>query len=456
MEPDRFLTETLRDSPYGKDICKILAAAINAVDPAACVRRFVKRDGNSRVQVAGRAYDLSVYKRIFIIAIGKASLAMAISLSEILKDRLDGGIIVAKHITEGASGSIPGVELVQGGHPVPDGASLAAGRKVAGLLSGLQADDLIFCLISGGGSALMTLPVEGVTLEEVQQLTHDLLACGATIQEINILRKHLDRLKGGGMARLAHPAHLTTLILSDVVGSPLDVIASGPTVGDSSTFEEAADILGKYDLRRKTPTAILEVIEKGRRGDIPDTLKPGDACFTRVHNVLVGANYLAAKAALESAKELGFNTLLLTTYLQGEASQAGKVLASIARQVRESGEPLAAPACLVAGGETTVTLRGKGRGGRNQEFALGAAAELAGLSDAFLITLATDGEDGPTDAAGAVVSGNTCQRAFRAGMKAADFLMQNNAYCFFETLGDLLITGPTGTNVNDLNFIFVL
>jgi glycerate 2-kinase len=456
MGPERFLTETLRNSPRGKDICEILAAAINAVDPFTCVRRFVKWDGDGRLQVAGRAYDLSACKRIFIIAIGKASLAMAMSLSEILKDRLDRGIIVAKHIAEGEAGHIAGFELVQGGHPVPNEASLVAGRKVAGLLSELQAEDLVFCLISGGGSALMTLPVEGVTLEEVQQLTHDLLACGATIQEINTLRKHLDRLKGGGMARLAHPAHLTTLILSDVVGSPLDVIASGPTVGDSSTFEEAADILEKYDLPGKMPAAILDVIEKGRRGDIPDTLKPGDACFTHVHNVLVGANHLATKAALERAKELGFNTLLLTTYLQGEASQAGKVLASIARQVRESGEPLAAPACLVAGGETTVTIRGKGRGGRNQELALGAVAELAGLSDAFLITLATDGEDGPTDAAGAVVSGDTYQRAARKGVNPAGFLAQNNAYPFFEALGDLLITGSTGTNVNDLNFIFVL
>jgi glycerate 2-kinase len=269
------------------------------------------------------------------------------------------------------------------------------------------------------------------------------------------LRKHLDVVKGGGLARLAAPAQLLTLALSDVVGDPLDVIASGPTVPDRSTFAEAWQILQRYDLLERVPPAVTEYLQRGLSNEIPETPKVGDPAFSAVQNVIVGSNLQAAQAALAQARQEGLNTLLLTTSLEGEARQAGQFMAAIARQIVATGEPVKRPACIVAGGETTVTLRGTGKGGRNQELALGAVKKMAGLPDAILVGLATDGGDGPTDAAGAVVTGQTLDEARQAGLDPEAFLRENNAYRFFEALGDLLRPGPTRTHVNDLAFIFV-
>jgi len=327
-------------------------------------------------------------------------------------------------------------------------------RRIAHLLTNVTEEDLVICLISGGGSALLVSPAPGLSLGDLQRLTSLLLSCGADINEINTLRKHLEQLKGGGLVRLAFPAKLITLILSDVVGNPLEVIASGPTVPDSSTFEDAYQVLQRYSILEQTPPSILAYLERGLRGEIPDTPKEGDKTLVNVQNVIIGDNFQAAQAALQQAQAEGFNAMLLTTSLQGEARQAGRFLASIARQITETGQPLLRPACLVVGGETSVTVTGSGLGGRNQELALSAVADLAKLPDIALITLATDGGDGPTDAAGAIVTGETLKRARRMGLDPDDFLARNDAYHFFEPLGDLLKPGPTQTNVNDLTFVF--
>jgi hydroxypyruvate reductase len=363
-------------------------------------------------------------------------------------------VIIVKegHVT--GLGQHSPVRILEASHPLPDERGVQGAQQLIDLLKGVGPDDLVIGLISGGGSALLTSPAPGLSLGDLQALTSALLACGANINEINTLRKHLDLVKGGGLAQWVAPARLATLILSDVVGDPLDVIASGPTVPDPTTFAEALGVIEKYQIGAKTPSAVIDRLQQGAAGNIPDTPKPGDPLFERVQNVIVGSNRQAAEAALAQAQAEGLYPLLLTTYLQGEARQVGRVLAGVARQVASSGQPIARPACLVAGGETTVTLRGDGSGGRNQEMALSAVAELAGLPDLALVTLATDGGDGPTDAAGAVVTGETLSRAQNLGLGPEDYLSRNNAYHFFAPLGDLLKPGPTQTNVNDLAFIF--
>ncbi len=315
-------------------------------------------------------------------------------------------------------------------------------------------DDLVIFLVSGGSSALVVSPVAGIELQDIQKMTRLLLACGATIQEINILRKHLDEIKGGGLARWAYPAHLLTLVLSDVLGDPLDVIASGPAYPDSSHFSDAWYLLEKYRVIKQMPEHIVKILRLGLEGKLADTPKQDDVIFKNVQHVIVGNNRQAARAALMQAKKEGFHSILLTSFLQGEARQAGIFLASLAQEMVATNSPLRSPACIVVGGETTVTLTGDGLGGRNQELALGSVMHLAGLPNTMLVTLATDGEDGPTNAAGAVVTGETYERAQEAGMNSLEFLKQSDSYHFFENLDDLLITGPTHTNVNDLALLF--
>lgn len=436
---------------------RVLAAALAAADPAEAVRRALKTDGDDLL-LAGERLPLRRFRRVRVIGAGKASQAMTRGLLDVLGERIDGGAIITKHLETGEQG-LPAraqgsVRVLPGGHPVPSEDSAASTRALVDLLAGSREDDLIFCLISGGGSALMTLPYEGISLEDMQALTRLMLASGADITEINTLRKHLDQVKGGGLARLAAPARLVTLILSDVIGSPLDVIASGPTVADSSTYEQALGILRKYGITEQAPRAIVEHLQRGLRGGIAETVKPGDPALARVTNHLVASNPLAAGAALAQAEREGFHTLLLTTYLQGEAAQVGAALAGILKQVDDDGRPLPRPCCIVAGGETTVTLRGSGLGGRNQELALGAAFLLTGLPDVALVALATDGEDGPTDAAGALVTGETIAQARAQGLDPLAYLQNNDSYHFFAAIDGLLTPGPTGTNVNDLTFLF--
>jgi len=446
--------DALKTAPWGGKVARILSAALEAVEPGESVARYLQRQGDI-LWLAGRAYDLRRYRHVWIVGAGKAGAPMAQRTASILGDRLTGGLVIVKDGHAGDRSALPeGLRLIEAGHPIPDERGVAGAAQIAALLAELNEDDLVICLISGGGSALLVSPGPGVTLADLRALTAALLACGASIDEINILRKHMEQLKGGGLARLAAPATLLTLILSDVVGDPLEVIASGPSVPDPSTFSDAWEVVERYDLHDQLPTALIDRLARGRRGELPDTPKPGDALFDYGQNVVIGNNLQAAQAAIQQAQVEGFNTLLLTTRLQGEARQAGRFLAAIARQIAANGQPLPRPACLLAGGETTVCLSGDGLGGRNQELALGAVADLAGLEEIALATLATDGGDGPTDAAGAIVTGRTLARAREIGLDPTQYLARNDAYRFFAPLGDLIRTGPTQTNVTDLAFLF--
>jgi hydroxypyruvate reductase len=339
--------------------------------------------------------------------------------------------------------------VIEGGHPVPDARSLEAGERVLKFVSSLKKEDILVCLISGGGSALVTAP--RVPLEDLQTLTSLLLASGARIDEINTLRRQLDRIKGGGLAR-ATKARVISLILSDVIGDPLEAIASGPTVPDPTTAEDAVRILKKYELEKQVPDSIHGILLRApSSAPVLQRLPAEDGGGSiSVRNTIIGDNKLAAQAALEQAKRQGFHGEILTNELQGEAREVGRELA---HRLRVESSQSSRPFCLIAGGETTVTVRGAGKGGRNQELALAVVPDLGGLENVLLIALATDGDDGPTDAAGAVVTGESAERAKSLGLDVANHLARNDAYPFFEALGDLLKTGPTGTNVNDLIFL---
>ncbi|MFO7741426.1 MAG: glycerate kinase [Anaerolineae bacterium] len=427
-------------------------AALDAVDPAAAIHRHVSRTGDELI-VDGRGYKLDDYERVFVVGGGKAAVPMAAAIGGIIDERLDQGVVVTKYghtQTVGSRASdldlsaLP-VRIIEAGHPVPDGNSVRGAQAVADLVRHATAQDLVVCLISGGGSALWTLPVPSLTLRDLQDLTDDLLRSGATIHEINAVRKHSSRIKGGNLARLAAPADVITLVLSDVVGDPLDVIASGPTVPDTTTVGDAREVLERYG------------IAEGREGlsFLRETPKPGDVVFEHVQHVIVGSNRQGAMAAVEKARQLGFEALLLSTYVEGEAREVAKVAAGLAKGVRTHGDPLSPPACLVWGGETTVTVRGQGKGGRNQELALAAALAIDGWSGVLMMALATDGTDGPTDAAGAIVTGDTIRKARELGLDPRAALESNDSYHFFEASGDLIFTGPTRTNVNDLLFVLV-
>jgi hydroxypyruvate reductase len=327
--------------------------------------------------------------------------------------------------------------------------------RIAKLVQGLQPNDLVLCLISGGGSALLASPVDGISLEDLQAVTDALLRAGADINQLNTVRKHLERLKGGRLARLAAPAQVVTLVLSDVVGDPLDVIASGPTTPDSTTFADAWRVIEQFELVHKLPAAVAQYLKRGVAGLEPETPKGNDPAFDHSEISIIGSNGVAASAALEAARALGWSCSDLGSMIEGEAREVGRVLGSIARSIVEDGRPFEPPACIVAGGETVVTVKGGGCGGRNQEVALGAAPAIRDLPDTLVCCLGTDGTDGPTDAAGALVDGTTLHRAARLGLDLQKTLAQNDSYAFFDALGDLLVTGPTRTNVNDLMCVFV-
>lgn len=424
-------------------------AALNAVDSAAAIRRHVRREGDVLI-VADQSYELSDCEHIFVVGGGKAAAPMASAIADILGERVTEGVVVTKY--EHARGwSSPRIQVIEAGHPAPDENSVRGARAVADLARRATERDLVICLISGGGSALLTLPVEGMTLADLQALTERLLRSGVTINEINAVRKHCSAIKGGRLAHLVAPARLITLILSDVIGDPLDVIASGPTAPDATTVADARDVLERCESQNEEPRFSLGTLASVLR----ETPKKGDPVFQHVQNVIVGSNRLAALAAVERARALGFDALLLGVYVEGEAREVAKVAAALAKGIRAHGDPLSPPACLVWGGETTVTVRGEGKGGRNQELALAAALVLDGWSDVLVMALATDGTDGPTDAAGAIITGETLDRARAQGLDARSALEANDSYCFFDALGDLIRTGPTGTNVNDLLFVLV-
>ncbi|MDR7523604.1 MAG: glycerate kinase [Armatimonadota bacterium] len=434
-------TATLR-----RHAVQILGAAVAAADPMAAVRRCLHREG-SRLVVGDRAYEVSPASRIFVVGAGKGSARMAAALEALLGDRIAAGAVTTKY---GYLESLRRVELIEAGHPLPDAAGLRGAQRIAEIAASAGASDLVLVVISGGGSALLPLPAEGITLEEKVAATDLLLRSGATITEVNTVRKHISRIKGGWLARLAAPARVVTLILSDVLGNPLDAIASGPTVPDPTTFADALMVVDRYALRDRLPGSVRAYLERGAAGAVPETPKPGDAVFDRTQNLVVGDISLAARAAVDRARELGYATRLQATDVQGEAREVGAGFGAAVRQVRLTGAPVRPPACLVAGGETTVTVRGSGRGGRNQELVLGAVQAIAGLPQTLVVSFGTDGTDGPTDAAGAVADGSTLARARERGLDPQAALADNDAYGFFAALDDLIVSGPTNTNVNDL------
>lgn len=430
---------------------EIFAAGVKSVDPFEAVKRHVEvTDGVMRAD--GRSYDLATIGDVFVIGCGKAAAQMALALQEIIGARITNGVVVVKY---GHGLSLANIKVVEAGHPIPDQAGFAGAQQVSQLVSRAGAIDLILFLISGGGSALLPMPAEGLTLEDKQRTTQTLLASGATIQEVNALRKHLSRLKGGRLAELAYPASIVSLILSDVVGDRLDAIASGPTVGDATTFEECLEIVRRHGLREKIPPTVLGLLERGARGEVAETPKPSSSFFQKVQNIIVGSNRIALAAAQQQAAALGYHTLVLSSTIEGESRAIATSHSARIKEILRRDHSNRQPVCLISGGETTVTLRGDGLGGRNQEFALAAAIEIAELANVVVLSAGTDGTDGPTEAAGAIVDGTTVQRGRSRGINASEFLARNDSFHFLRATGDLLITGPTLTNVMDLHVILI-
>jgi glycerate 2-kinase len=443
------VTPSGRRRDLRRDATAIFLAGVDAVEPRRAVRAHLQRHAGL-VTADGQRLELARGGRVWVVGAGKAAAPMAGAVERVFGARVAGGLVVTKY---GHGEPLRKVALREAGHPVPDQAGVQASRDLCAILGAVRAEDLVVCVISGGGSALLPSPAEGISLEEKQEVTRLLLGCGATIGELNGVRKHLSALKGGGLARLAQPAALLTLVLSDVVGDPLDVIASGPTVADPTTFAEAREVLSRYGITPQVPASIRARLDAGARGELPETPKPGDRIFERAVNVMVGSNALAVAAAARKARLLGYRTTVLSTTVTGETREAAAVHAAVARELAADGSPRRRPACVLSGGETTVTLRGKGKGGRNQEFALAAALGIEGLERVTVLSAGTDGTDGPTDAAGAFADGETVARARAAGLDPVAALEGNDAYPFFLALGDLLITGPTRTNVMDLRLI---
>lgn len=440
-----------------QDAKAIFQAAVRRVDPFDAVNRFVRREGNSLLlgedQAAADRLDLDKFRRIFVVGGGKATAPMARALEELLRERITEGLINVKY---GFAEPLERTGIVEADHPVPDHSGVEGTGRIMELLGRAGAEDLVFSLISGGGSALLPQPAGRIRLEEKQAVTRRLLECGASIDEINAVRKHISASKGGQMARAAAPATTINLMLSDVVGDRMDVIASGPFVPDKSTFQEAGRILERYDLVRTLPGTVRDHLQQGVEGKIPDTPKAGDPAFDRVTNLIIGSNIQALLQAAQQAESLGYKSLILSSMIEGETRDVAKVHAAIGREMLQTGRPIAPPACVISGGETTVTIRGKGLGGRNQEFGLAAALELNGLPKRIVILSGgTDGNDGPTDAAGAVVDPGSVEKGRMAGLDARSFLDDNDAYTYFSATGDLLITGPTRTNVMDVRLIMV-
>lgn len=435
------MTRTLREQPWGTDVAQVLSAAIRAVDPYRVTARHINLEGE-HLHLDAQTFPLRRLSRILVVGAGKAGLPMAQAAVDVLGSRIADGLVIVKE-GYGGPGQVGAVRIREAGHPLPDERGLAATEELLALASSAGPDDLVLALISGGGSALLTKPAPGVSLADLQQLTDLLLASGAEIGEINRLRQRLDTVKGGGLARVISPGSLAALILSDVVGDPLELIASGPTVIAPVSRPDPMAIVRRYGLEAKLPDSVRTVL---RRPPLPPFAP------NRPNNILVGNNEIAARAALAKAQALGFRTELLTTSLQGEAREVGREYGRRLRRYAARTENR--PALWVAGGETTVTIAGDGLGGRNQELALAAVTELDGLPDAALVTLATDGGDGPTDAAGAVVSGQTLSRARALGLDLEEYLANNDSHRFFRQLGDCLTPGPTRTNVNDLLFLF--
>ena len=429
----------------------LFRAGLQAVDPYEAVCRQV-RFRRGQLTIGSQRYPLSQHQRLVVVGAGKASGRMAQALERQLGARIDTGLVVVKY---GHGAPTKKIRILEAGHPVPDEAGLQASRAMMALIGTLKSDDLLIVLLSGGASSLLPSPAPGVTLKAKQLTTKLLLRSGATIHEMNAVRKHLSCVKGGQLAA-ATSARVASVILSDVIGNDLGTIGSGPTAPDPTTFRDAWRILERYEVARKVPASVRRRLEAGMKKTLPETPKAGAVLFRRVDNLLIGDNQAAVDAVVKAAKGKRLQTLVLSTTVTGEARELAKFFGAIAREIATHGRPLARPCCVIAGGEPTVTIRGQGKGGRAQEFALAAALEIAGLSDVWVAGFATDGTDGPTSVAGAVVDGETTARARRAKLDPPGALQGNDAYPFFKKLRSHIVTGPTGTNVNDLYLLLAL
>lgn len=443
--------ERLKEGALG-----IFEAGLRAADPEEALRRRLS-------VVAGRLLlsmgdgpphrtALPERGRVLLVGAGKASAAMARGMERVLGERIAEGVVLTK---EGDPTRCGTVEVLEAGHPVPDTRGVEGTARIVKLLEDATKDDLVLVVLSGGASALLTRPAPELTLEDLRRTTDLLLGAGAPIEEVNTVRKHLSAIKGGLLARLAYPSRVLTLVLSDVIGDDLSTIASGPTVPDETSFADARDVLVRRRLLDSVPAPVAGRIEAGCRGEREDTPGPADPIFATCSTFVVGSNRQALDACGASARDRGYAVWTVTSRLQGEAREAARVIAAVGLEVQDGLSDLQPPACILWGGETTVTLRGEGRGGRNQELALSAALDLEGREGIVLLSAGTDGTDGPTDAAGACALGDTCARAREKGLDPRAFLARNDSYAFFDRLGDLVRTGPTGTNVMDLAIMLV-
>jgi glycerate-2-kinase len=438
-------------SPIRPLLKKLIVRGLAAVDARTAVGRAISRNGEELV-IGRRRYDLRRYERVVVVGAGKATASMARAVEQRLGPWLQGGFVVVKHGHVVPTGRIV---VAEAGHPVPDRPGQRAAARLCAMAAELGRRDLLIVLLSGGASSLLPAPVAGVTLADKQRTTQQLLRCGASIREINTVRKHLSQIKGGRLAELTE-ATVVTVILSDVLGDDLSAIASGPTAPDPTTYQDAVAILKHHRIWRALPQRVRQHLDRGCQGFASETPKPGSSLFRRVHHHIVGNNAAAVMAVTCAAREAGLRTLVHTPAITGEACEAGRRFGALARNIVREGKPLQRPCCVVAGGETTVTVTGKGTGGRAQEFAAAAALEIAGLDKVWVVAIGTDGTDGPTDAAGAVIDGKTVARAQRLSVDLEGALKRHNTYPALKRLHQLIITGPTGTNVNDLYLLLAL
>jgi glycerate 2-kinase len=430
---------------------EIFEAGVKSADAFAAVTRVVQLEDDC-LRVGQRIYELSEIQNIFVAGCGKAAARMALALESVLGARLRGGVVIVKY---GHGIQLQSTKVVEAGHPVPDQAGLDGARRIVELARKCTNRDLLCLLISGGGSALLPYPADGLTLADKIRTTEALLKSGATIQEVNAVRKHISEIKGGRLAQLAAPARLIALILSDVIDDSLEAIASGPTVPDSSTYGDCLQIIRRYDLENQMPRLVMDFLKRGAEGQIAETPKPSDQFFHDVQNIIIGGNAQAIAAAQTRAEALGYHTLVLANSIAGESRIVARSHSALVKEIVRTTKPTSRPTCLISGGETTVTVRGDGMGGRNQEFCLAAAIEVDGLAGVAILSGGTDGTDGPTDAAGAVVDGSTIERGRAENLDAGRFLDRNDSYNFLRATDDLLITGPTLTNVMDLQITLI-
>ncbi len=429
----------------------IIECALKAIDPYYIIKKKVFVDNNV-LTVGQLKYDLSKIQNIYVVGAGKGTLRMAEALEDILGDIIKQGIIIEKRVKGHKNYSLKTIEIVEAGHPLPDERGAKGAEKVVKVAKRAQYGDLVFVCIAGGCSSLMPLPVEGISLEDKKRVNDQLLKCGATIEEINTVRKHISAIKGGRLAKLISPAEIINfLVIDEVAGLPW-----GPTVPDTTTFEDAIYALQKYDLFEKVPNSVKKHLEKGLSDPSLETPKPRDFEGLKVHNLVLADNNLACEAAKRKAEEIGFNSMILSTFLEGESREVGIVLACIAKEVEENGRPIKPPCVIILGGETTVTIVDEhGEGGRNQELALASSMKINGSEGIIISSIGTDGTDGPTNVAGGIVDGYTVERAKDKQIDIFMNLKKHNSSYALKQLKGAIFTGPTGTNVMDLTLVVI-